>query len=129
MVCLINLVPISYCNADWGSNTINCKSISGYFFVLAGGPIMWTSKAQMTVALSSTEAKYHSISEATKQAIYIHKFFSSLNINKSIPITIHNNNQSSIAIANQQQMMFHSQIKHYDIKLHHVCDLIVKGLI
>lgn len=90
---------------------------------------MWTSKAQMTVALSSTEAKYHSISEATKQAIYIHKFFSSLNINKSIPITIHNNNQSSIAIANQQQMMFHSQIKHYDIKLHHVCDLIVKGLI
>jgi hypothetical protein len=94
-----------------------------------GGRIMWTLKTQTTIALSSTEAKFNSISKATKQVIYIHKFFISLDINQSNPIIIHNDNQSMITIVNQQQTMFHSRIKHYNIKLHHVCDMISKGLI
>ncbi len=90
---------------------------------------MWTSKAHTTITLSSTEAKYNMVSEVTKQVIYIRKFFSSLSINESTPIVIHNNNQSMIMITNQQQTTFHSRIKHYDIKLHHIHDSIAQGLI
>jgi hypothetical protein len=124
-----NFIPLGFCNTNWGANLINRKSMTGYFFLLTRGPIMWTSKAQTTIALSSTKAKYNSISKATKQAIYIHKFFPSLSIKQSIPITIHNNNQSTITITNQHQTTFHSRIKHYNIKLHHVCNTMVKGLI
>jgi hypothetical protein len=124
-----NFIPLGFCNANWGANLVDRKSVTGYFFLLAGGPIMWTSKAQMTIVLLSTEAEYNSISKATKQVIYIHKFFPSLSIKQSILITIHNDNQSTITITNQRQTMFHLRIKHYDIKLHHVCDTVVKGLI
>lgn len=90
---------------------------------------MWASKAQTTVALSSTKAEYNALLEATKQVIYIRKFFSSLGIAKNTLIVIYNDNQSMIMIANQQQTTFHSRIKHYDIKLHHVCDSVAWGLI
>jgi hypothetical protein len=128
-VTQLNFIPISYCNTNWGGNPINHKSVSSYFFALTRGPIMWTSKAQTTVTLSSTKAKYNTISKATKQVIYIRKFFPSLSINKSTPIIIHNNNQSTITITNQQQTTFHSQIKHYNIKLHHIHNSITQGLI
>ncbi len=90
---------------------------------------MWLSKAQTTVTLSSTKAEYNAISEATKQAIYICKFFPVLNIDEAHLITIFNDNQSTIAIVNQQQTTFHSRIKHYNIKLHHVHDSIAQGII
>ena len=48
--------PYAYSDADWGSNPNDQKSISGNIFLMAGGPISWTSKKQPTIALSSMEA-------------------------------------------------------------------------
>jgi hypothetical protein len=36
---------------DWGSCRVDRKSISGYVFVLASGPIVWYLRAQTTMAL------------------------------------------------------------------------------
>jgi hypothetical protein len=47
-----------YCDADWGSDIDDRRSITGYCFMLANGAISWQSKKQPTVALSSTEAEY-----------------------------------------------------------------------
>jgi hypothetical protein len=44
---------------------------SAYIFVLLGGPIMWMSESQNTVALLLTEAELTALSEAVKQALYI----------------------------------------------------------
>ncbi len=38
------LLPVGYCDTDWGRCMIDKKSISGYMFTLAGGLIMWASK-------------------------------------------------------------------------------------
>lgn len=38
------------------------SSISGYIFTMQGGAISWNSKVQHTIALSSTEAEYLSLS-------------------------------------------------------------------
>ncbi len=122
-------IPVGYCDADWGGSIINRKSTSGYVFTLAGGPIMWSSKAQSTVALSSTEAELNALSETVKQALYIRKFFEPLDINSSQPVPLWNDNQSSLCIATQPQYVFLARMKHYDIKLHHLRDTIAKGLI
>ena len=45
------------------------KSTSGYVFTLAGGAVSWCSRLQKVVALSTTEADYISIIEASKEAI------------------------------------------------------------
>ncbi len=68
-------------------------------FTLAGRLIMWVSKTQTTVALSSLEAKLNAMSEAIKQALYIRKLLPLLEIDDSHPISLANDNQSSLMLA------------------------------
>ena len=35
-----DFIPVGYCDANWGGNPINCKSVSSYFFILARGPMI-----------------------------------------------------------------------------------------
>ncbi len=81
------------------------------------------------MALSSSEAKLNTIFKAIKQALYIHKLLPPLEIDNSHPISLANNNQSSLMLATQSTLIFQAQMKHYNIKLHHLCDTTVKGLV
>ncbi len=123
------LLPVSYCDVDWGGCTIDRKSISGYVFTLTRGPIMWASKTQTTVALSSSKAKLNTMSKAMKQVLYICKLLPLLGIDDSHSISLANNNQSSFTLATQSTLTFQAQMKHYNIKLHHLHDTTAKGLI
>ena len=58
---------ISACtDSDWASDPLNRRSQSGYFVKMAKGLISWTSRAQKTVALSSTEAEYMALSDCSR---------------------------------------------------------------
>lgn len=59
-----------FADADWGSNGRDRKSYTGFLFKLSGAAVAWESKKQKTVALSTTEAEYMALSEASKEAIY-----------------------------------------------------------
>ena len=43
---------IAYADADWASDHISRKSVTGYIIKLAGGAVNWVSWKQKTVALS-----------------------------------------------------------------------------
>ena len=58
-----------YCDADWASDA-DRKSVSGYVITLAGGAIVWSSKKQSTVALSTAEAEYVATMHCAKQVIW-----------------------------------------------------------
>ena len=45
--------------------------MTGYVFLAAGGAIMWKSKKQTMIALSSTEVEYVALSEAGHEAIWL----------------------------------------------------------
>src|SRR5882762_6987244 len=47
---------IACTDSDWASDGLKRRSQMGYFIKLAGGAISWTSRAQKTIALLSTEA-------------------------------------------------------------------------
>ena len=47
-----------YTDADWADFKADRQSTLGFVFSLGSGAISWSSKKQVTVALSSTEAKY-----------------------------------------------------------------------
>jgi len=57
-----------YTDANWGSNLTTRCSTTGFFFLLAKGIISWRSRAQKTIALSSTEAEYMALSDGSQQA-------------------------------------------------------------
>jgi len=65
--------PVCYTDSDWAGDKESRKSTGGYLFTLAGGPVSWKTKRQNVVALSSTEAEYIALSEATKEAVWIRR--------------------------------------------------------
>jgi hypothetical protein len=72
----------AYANAD------GCKSTSGYVFIAAGGAITWRSKKQTTVALSSTEAEYVALSEASREACWLRSLYEELGEEQHSPTLI-----------------------------------------
>ena len=46
----------AYTDSDWAADKIQCWSVTGFLFEMAGGCISWHNHAQKTVALSSTKA-------------------------------------------------------------------------
>ncbi|XP_070682478.1 secreted RxLR effector protein 161-like [Malus domestica] len=53
-----------YSDADWASDIDECKSTSGYAFVLRGGIVSWCSKKQTFIALSTMKSEYAAIGSA-----------------------------------------------------------------
>ena len=53
-----------YTDRDWAGDKDSRHSVSGYIMYLLGVPILWKSKLQRTVALSSSEAEYYALNKA-----------------------------------------------------------------
>lgn len=104
-------------DADWAGNEVDRRSYSGYAFIFAGSAISWEARKQTTVALSSTEAEYMALSEATKEALYLKGFLEKLNI-KCNSVTMYNDNQGTIKLV--ENNYFHSRTKHIDVRHHFV---------
>ena len=62
---------IGFAEADWAENKTDRKSNSGYLFQYHGAPISWSCRKQTCVALSTTEAEYIALAEASQEAIWI----------------------------------------------------------
>ncbi|XP_055385542.1 uncharacterized protein LOC129614726 [Condylostylus longicornis] len=88
-----NKTLIGYTDADWGSNIDDRKLFTGYIFKLSGAPISWDSRKQKTIALSSTEAEYLSLTEATKESIYLRELLQEIDFQITQPVTIFNDNK------------------------------------
>ncbi|XP_020703918.2 uncharacterized protein LOC110115122 [Dendrobium catenatum] len=67
-----NLQLRAYADADWASNDLDRKSVSGFCTFLANTLIYWSVNKQATVAKSSTEAEYRSLSAATSDVLWVH---------------------------------------------------------
>ena len=117
---------IGYSDADWVGDIESGRSTSGYVFVLNGGCISWRSKKQRTVALSSTEAEYMALSEATQEAVWLKAFMRELGEDTGGgALTVDEDNQGAIALAKNPE--FHKRTKHIDIRYHFVREKVEDG--
>ncbi|KAG6616766.1 RxLR effector candidate protein [Phytophthora cinnamomi] len=115
-----------YSDADWAGDIESRRSTSGYAFMMNGGCISWRSKKQRTVALSSTEAEYMALSEATQEAVWLKVFLRELGeMASDEAIKIYEDNQGSIALAKNPE--FHKRTKHIDIRYHFVREKVEDG--
>lgn len=122
---LTSLLPQLSCNANFRpSNINNHKSLSAIEAHMCGGVITWFIKSQDCVALSTTKSKLNTISAAICQALYMQKLLQPLSITTNHPLSIINNNQSSITIITAHQSYYSSSKKHYNIKVKHTHDSI-----
>ena len=117
---------IAFMDSDWATYPIKQRSITGYFFKLANCIFSWQSRAQKTIALSSTKAEYMALSDCSWQAVWIQSLLKELGI--SIPtIPICGDNQGSIFIGSNPVQERRS--KHIDIRYHYVRQLVEEKII
>jgi len=57
---------IGYADANWAESKADRKSNSGYLFKYYGSTISWACRKQSCVALSSAEAEYIALSDASR---------------------------------------------------------------
>ncbi|KAL7290151.1 hypothetical protein TKK_0015865 [Trichogramma kaykai] len=114
-----------FADADWGSDISDRRSYTGYVFTLSNGAVSWYSKKQKSVALSSTESEYMSLSDASKEAIYLSRLLKELGFSHSAKTVLYNDNQSAGKLATNP--IFHARSKHIDIRAHFVRDALKSG--
>jgi hypothetical protein len=110
-----------YSDADFASDPITRKSVSGMISMFNGAPISWFSKRQQCVSLSTTEAEYIAASEASKEAIWLHRIFKEISLNNDIP-SLFVDNTSAIKLAKNPE--FHNRTKHIDTRYHYIREMI-----
>ena len=110
---------LGYVDADWAGDINDCRSISGYVFVISGGAVSWSSKKQPSVALSSMEAEYMAAAAATKEAVWLHSLTQELSPSSfQEPTTLLIDNQSAMALV--KNAVFHDRTKHIAICHHFI---------
>lgn len=108
-----------YCDADWASLEDDRRSCTGYTFLFQVGTISWNSKRQPTVALSTTEAEYMSLSSCVQEALWLKQFQETFWPHlKNEAMIIYSDNQSSIKPSGTDG--YHSWTQHIDVKHHFV---------
>lgn len=120
-----DLSPTAFVDADYGGCKDTRRSTSGYVFLMAGGPVSWSSKRQATVALSTVEAEYVAMSRCAQQMVWMHSWLDEVEIKYTLPGLIKGDNSGAIALTKNTKD--HGKIKHIDIRHHYIRELLKKG--
>ena len=115
---------VGYVDSDHAGDLDKRRSLTGYVFTVGGCAVTWKACLQATVALSTTEAEYMAISEASKEAIWLRGLYSEF-YGVSSCITIYCDSQSAIYLTKDQ--MFHERTKHIAVKYHFIRGAAARG--
>ena len=120
---------IAYSDADWASSLDDRHSTTGYCFSLNenGPPIVWKSRKQPTVALSTCEAEYVSLAATTQESLYLMQLLSNMDNKTYKCAKILEDNQGAIALS--KNPVNRQRCKHIDIKYHFLREVLVSGKI
>ena len=112
-------------DADWASDSVDRKSISGYSFYFLGSLVSWSAVKQKSIALSSTEAEYYAMTHAFKEALWMRVFLGLLSFPIPRPFPILSDNQAACALSHSPAISARS--KHIDIRHHFIRSLVQDG--
>lgn len=121
-----NLNIEAFSDSDFAGDKNQRKSTTGILIKFADAPIIWKSKLQKSVALSSMEAEYIAASETAKSAVWIDRLLKELNIfDSNYTPKIYIDNQSAIKLIGNP--MFHEKSKHIETRFHYIRNLVEEG--
>src|SRR5262249_47314404 len=107
-----NLKLVGYSDSDWASSLDDRKSISGYVFKIGSNAILWCSKKQPSIALSSFEVEYMAVTLAACQAVWLRRILNYIKQHQKEATTILCDNQCTIAMT--KNPIHHSHTRHID---------------
>ena len=93
--------------------------------MIGTGAVSWCSRLQSMVGLSTTEVEYVAGNEAGKELMWFRNFLSELGYSLPGPSTLYMDNNSAISVA--KNPTHHSKMKHVDLRLHWLRDVVECG--
>ncbi len=85
-----------YTYVDWVGSILHRRFTSGFMFSFGSAAVMWSSKKQPTVALSSTKAEYRGAVMAACEVAWLRKLLGDLGLHVDRQVVIYCDNLSSI---------------------------------
>ena len=89
----------AYADADWASDRVDRKSITGWIAMLNGDPVSWASKKQKVVSQSTCEAELYAEGAAINETKLLTDLLQEIGVNTGAVPVIYGDNQSAIALS------------------------------
>ena len=103
-----------YTDSDYAGDKSTRISVTGYILFFMGVPIIWKSKSQKSIMLSSSEAEYVALLEAAKEIKFVYQLLLSIGIQVRLPIVVRVDNVGAIFMSENTSTS--GQTKHIDIR-------------
>ena len=110
-----------YTDSDWASSCDERKSTSGGCFYVRNNLVVWHSKKQNSISLSTTEAEYIAAGSCCSQLLWMKQMVKDYGIEQDTMV-LYCDNMSAINIS--KNPVQHSHTKHIDIRHHFICELV-----
>jgi hypothetical protein len=117
---------LGYSDADYAGDPIKRRSTSGYLFMNAGGAVVWGSKIQQTVAVSTCEAELIAGARAIKEALSLRKLWRDICGNwLTVPLLM--DNQSALVLIKNPAAGSQNRSKHIDVAYNFARHRVIAG--
>ena len=113
------------CDSDWAEDRIDRRSFTGGAIYVDGNLVIWISKKQASVALSSSEAEYMAMCTLAEELKWLVQFLTEIGEEVEICPVIYTDNQASKLIAQAETGT--KRTKHIDIRYHFIRNELEKG--
>ncbi|MBW0499166.1 hypothetical protein O181_038881 [Austropuccinia psidii MF-1] len=115
----------SYSNADWGYCQQTRRSVTGYLATFDGSLVLWKTWKQPTVSLSTAGAEYKAVCDLASELLWLQQWCQECRLCQfKEPIPIYEDNQSCINVVNGNANMNNKRMKHVNIQLHFIKEVV-----
>ena len=103
----------AYSDSDYANCVDTRRCVSGYITYFRQSPISWISKKMPAVVLSTTEAEYMALCLLAQECLFLRHFLVEIGIEFAKPITLYEDNQSTIKLVKNPEL--HGRSKHISV--------------
>ena len=118
-----------FCDADYAGDVDSRVSCSGGLWLLGGGPVVWISIKQRSIALSTGESEYISAAEAAKIGQWLRALLREIQretyLGDHLEVPIFSDNTACIALT--KDPVAHARTKHIEVRYHYIRQLVAYG--
>ena len=114
-------------DADWAGDTDTRRSHTGFVLMFNDGPIIWKTRRQDSVTLSTSETEYMTASEGRKDVVYMCVILQDFGFPQKGPTSLYEDNLATVVMSTNPVLRKYS--RRIDIHRHYVRELALAGLI
>jgi hypothetical protein len=119
---------LGFADSDFATCPDTRRSITSSVLMLAGAAIYWASRKQTTVALSTAESEFMSLTATGAEVMHKRRLLSEMGFPQESPTPVLEDNQAAIAMATNPGS-HHKRTKHIDVRYRKICEWVREGAV